>query len=145
MRYFVVMPEVAGEMGDRTILDSSVHPPVVTHLHCVFDWPSDALVRTFPCYVCTAELWFAIARNSLSGVRSKPVTTDVSYTYTDLHPNAVLPAYVWLDVYGAAGIDDFALRPVASLVVSERALRVLQDAGMRHADITPHEPGKPND
>jgi hypothetical protein len=32
-KYFLIEPEVAGELGADTVMDSSVHPPRVSELH----------------------------------------------------------------------------------------------------------------
>jgi hypothetical protein len=34
MKYHSIEPEVAGGLGANTIMDRTVHPPVVTKLHC---------------------------------------------------------------------------------------------------------------
>lgn len=53
---YYVEPEVAGELGPGSVVDSSVHPPVVSRLEYVFtDWLGDCIVETFPCYIVTAD------------------------------------------------------------------------------------------
>src|SRR5262249_4416388 len=66
-KYFRVCPEVPGELGENTVMDVSVHPPVVTHLHLVFtDWLGDCLVTAFPC--------FLISEDALQELRQLPLT-----------------------------------------------------------------------
>ena len=44
--FHVVEPEVAGALGDRTEMDSSIHPPIVKRLHYEFQgWLGDGPER----------------------------------------------------------------------------------------------------
>jgi hypothetical protein len=44
MEYYYVKPFVAGEFGKNTVLDNSVHPPIVHKLHYEIDvWIGDRL------------------------------------------------------------------------------------------------------
>ena len=36
MKYFYIQPEVAGGLGKNTVMDRSVHPPIVSRLHYEF-------------------------------------------------------------------------------------------------------------
>src|SRR3954454_10828086 len=55
--YFALEPEVAGQLGDTTMLDTSVHPPVIQRLEYRFDgWLGDDLLESFPCFVVTERL-----------------------------------------------------------------------------------------
>jgi hypothetical protein len=36
MKYFYIQPEVAGGLGKNTVMDRSVHPPIVSRLHHEF-------------------------------------------------------------------------------------------------------------
>jgi hypothetical protein len=43
---YILEPEVSGEIGERTVIDSSVHPPIVSYLHFVFmGWLGDDLIE----------------------------------------------------------------------------------------------------
>jgi hypothetical protein len=45
MKYFYVEPEVAGGLGERTVMDRSTHPPVVKRLHYQLEgWLGDAIL-----------------------------------------------------------------------------------------------------
>jgi len=57
MRYFKVEPEIAGDFGDNTVLDTSTHPPKVHKLHYEIEtWLGDPILETFLCFVTTDEL-----------------------------------------------------------------------------------------
>lgn len=46
VKYFYLEPEVSGGLGDDAIMDTGVHPPVVTRLHYEFDgWLGDVAFR----------------------------------------------------------------------------------------------------
>src|SRR6476660_8794270 len=64
----VLAPEVAGGWGERTVADTSTHPPRVTALHYQFDgWLGDELLESFPCYIVTRRLAHALTAAGLSG------------------------------------------------------------------------------
>ncbi|WP_287335807.1 hypothetical protein [Mesorhizobium sp.] len=54
--YFYIKPHVAGGLGENTVLDTSVHPPIVSKLHYQIEgWFDSALVTTFPCLLVTEK------------------------------------------------------------------------------------------
>lgn len=67
--YRYLEPEVAGGMGNDTILDNSVHPPIVTFLHYHFSgWIGDDILETFPYFIFSERLKNAIENNKLKGI-----------------------------------------------------------------------------
>jgi hypothetical protein len=125
-RFFSLEPEVAGGWGDRTVADTSVHPPVVSQLHYEFQgWLGDELVESFPCYLVTEALGVAISQAGLSGFSLASVETTCSSEFAELQPSTKLPPFQWLKIMGAAGQSDFGLSSDHMLVVSERTLRVI--------------------
>jgi hypothetical protein len=138
MRYFRLSPEVAGDWGDNIVVDVSTHPPVVSRLHFEFQvWLGDEIVQTFPCYLATDALARLVEMAGLSGVRFGPVEVSTSPMFEQLYPGRALPVFRWMKVHGQPGIDDFGLRPDASLVVSESALSVLRTGQLERPRITP--------
>lgn len=136
MRYFLVAPEVAGELGDGTVMDASVHPPRVSRLHYEFtDWLGDDLLESFPCYVVTDRCRAAIEQSGFSGCTFAPMKATASDTFLELHPGRALPGVHWLKVSGTAGRDDFGLSDDHRLTVSERVLDVLEALGIEHAEV----------
>ena len=125
-RFFSLEPDVAGGWGDGTVADTSVHPPVVTHLHYEFqDWFGDELVESFPCYLVTEALGATISQAGLNGFSLASVEITCSSEFTELQPNTMLPAFQWLKISGVAGESDFGLSSDHLLVVSEQALQVI--------------------
>jgi len=135
-RYFVVEPEVAGELGADTVMDSSVHPPRVSRLHYELNgWLGDDLLESFPCYVVTERCKTALEKEGFTGYSVAPVKVTVSDTFRELYPGRSLPTFHWLKVNGTAGKDDFGLAKDHRLAVSEGVLRVLKSLSIEHCDI----------
>jgi hypothetical protein len=61
--------------------------------------------------------------------------SSASEEFEELFPDVKLPKFVWLQVTGKAGQDDFGLSSDHCLVVSQRILDLLKGAGMSHCDI----------
>lgn len=133
MDYYVVAPEVAGGLGANTVLDRSTHPPLVSRLHYEFDgWLGDELLETFPCFIVSERIRDLILRSGFTGAEFAPVEMSTSSTFGELCPNRVIPAFVWLKLTGAPGIDDFGLSENHRLVVSKRVLLALD---LKHCDV----------
>src|SRR6267378_2592579 len=110
MRYFRVRPEVAGGLGDETLMDRSVHPPVISRLHYEFDgWLGDPLLSSFPSYIVTRDLMREILHEDLTGVTFDHVMVTTSADFEERHATQQLPEFVWMKVVGQPGVDDFGL------------------------------------
>jgi hypothetical protein len=134
--YFQLNPEVAGELGETTVIDNSTHPPRVSKLEYQFDgWLGDDLLEAFPSLIVTDKLRNELDQSGLTGFRFDDVAATKSPTFTELHPNLDLPKFHWLQVFGIVGSEDFALKRSGQLVVSERALELLRHHNITHADV----------
>src|SRR5580700_5627195 len=92
--YYILEPEVAGGLGPRTIMDRSVHPPRVTHLHYHFEgWLGDQLVESFPCWLVTAAVGAEIKDAGLTGAEFGDAEVSASETFRELHPGRSLPSF----------------------------------------------------
>jgi hypothetical protein len=141
MKYFIIEPEIAGELGEETEMDTSNHPPVVNKLHYRFSgWLGDALIATFPCFAVTESLADAISENGFTGVKFVGMQSTVSDEFSEMHPNVKLPKFKWMQITGKRGFDDFGLSNDYRLVVSEKAHMVLQNAGINNAVTSIFEP-----
>lgn len=143
--YFHIQPDVAGNsFGDNSIIDVTVHPPVVTRLHYVFDgWSGDDLVESFPCFLVTKWLAKELENEGLSGFSLDDVEVSKSETFLELYPDVVLPKFFWLKISGAAGIDDFGFvsgTGKGCLVVSKKALDVLCRGKIDLEDLENYHP-----
>lgn len=138
MKYFYVEPEVAGGLGPNTLMDRSAHPPIVKHLHYQFDgWLGDALVESFPVFVLTEEGAKKLQEAGATGIQFADAETTASTQFLEMHPGRKLPRFIWLQIVGKPGGDDFGIAAGGRLVVSERALNVLGSTQMSHALIEP--------
>lgn len=136
MNYYVLDPEVAGGFGPNTIFaDLSTRPPRVTRFHYEFDgWSGDPLVTTVCCFIVTESLKEKILALRATGVAFGEVEVSTSSEFEEFCPGVKLPKFVWLQVTGNAGEDDFGMSRI-DLVVSQRVLELLKNAGMAHCDI----------
>ncbi|WP_112137009.1 hypothetical protein [Glycomyces dulcitolivorans] len=139
MSYYLLEPEVAGELGEDTVMDTSVHPPVVTRLQYVIqDWLGDEILESTPCFVVTEHLAGLIGAAGLSGYRFADAEVVLGEDAEELADGPIdLPKWQWLQLTGTAGSDDFGASSNGSLVVSERALDVLRQGALNNCDIEP--------
>jgi hypothetical protein len=137
MKYYCLEPEVAGDTGDNTVADWTIHPPVVSKLHYEMEFrPDDALLATHPCWIATVAAMNAIKSAKLTGATFGDVEVTMVEQLRDFEPDLNLPDFVWLKIGGKPGNDDFGVAPNLKLVVSERALKLLQGLGISHAEVT---------
>lgn len=129
MKYYILEPEVAGGFDDNCVIDRSVFPPKIIHLHYRFDgWCGDEIIECFPCYLVTQPLKERIQRAKLTGAEFATAEISFGGQFCDLYGDKPMPAFVWLNVTGSLGKEDFALLPDARLLVSERALDVILES-----------------
>ncbi|HCO21570.1 MAG TPA: hypothetical protein DIT97_00290 [Gimesia maris] len=133
--YFLLRPEVAGQLGEETEMDTSVSPPRVDTLEYEFeDWLGDDLLETYPCFIVTEKLKKFLMASELSGFEIAPVIVSKSDIFDDLYEGSELPEFYWLKITGQPN-DDFTLSPKAELIVSERCLNILKDFQLDNCEI----------
>jgi hypothetical protein len=141
MEYHILEPEVAGGLGEGTVMNRSVHPPDVQFLHYNFDgWLGDVLVESFPCFIVTAEAVKKLQGLPATGVDFGDVRVTKSVQFQEIHPHQTLPEFKWLKVIGKAGREDFGLASDFRLVVSDRVLHALRSLGLSNALIEVFQP-----
>ncbi len=134
--YYQIEPEVAGGWSEGTEADTTFHPPKVTSLVFEFEgWLGDSLVTSFPCYIVTEELAKSINHAKLSGYKLADCTITKSDTFNELYPNKKLPNFLWLQIVGEAGVDDFGIGKDLRLVVSATALSGLKKHSLNDCEI----------
>jgi hypothetical protein len=140
VKYYLLSPEVAGGLGERTEMDTSVHPPVVSRLHYEFsDWLGDDLVESFPVFMISAVLGERSTQAGLSGFALADAETTLSPEAEELLEGQGLPAFRWLQITGRPGANDFGQTADARLVVSQRALDLLREGALNNCDIDVYE------
>lgn len=138
MTYFLLDPEVPGEMGPGTLLDNGSHPPKVLHLHFILtNWLGDDLVQTYPCYMVTEDLGKRLLGAGFTGMRLTPLQNEISEDFGLFCPGIPAPVFLWLHIEGSPGENDLGLTDDARLVISERALKIMQAGQLAHCEIQP--------
>lgn len=142
--FFIIEPEVAGGFGDSTVLDTDVHPPVVSNLEYRFEeWLGDELLGSFPCFIITKSAARKLNESQLSGFTLGPVYVTKSAEFGALHPHTSLPDFLRLEVKGTAGVDDLGLAADHRLVVSQACMDALRTFQLDNADIEEIENRQP--
>jgi hypothetical protein len=133
LRFYVLLPEVAGHFGSETIfIDQVARPPILARFHYEFEgWQGDPIVETMRCYIVTKALRDRILSLSPTGVAFLEAKVSKSEEFIERHPNRVLPDFTWLQVKGAGGLDDFGYTKESGhcIVVSERVLKIILEVG----------------
>ena len=144
-KYFLLSPEVAGQLGKDTVIDTTVTPPLVEKLHYEFDgWLGDDILESFPCFICTEKLAIRLKKNNIKGYLLDGVTVSKSETFIEIYPDKELPSFYWLKIVGAKD-DDLILSTNGSLLVSEKALSVFRQTNINYCDFEEyHSPTKGN-
>ena len=138
MDFYAIEPEVAGELGEGTVMDTSVHPPRVSAVEYVItDWLGDDIIESFPCYLVTPRLAADLEASSLTGFRLDAAQVTLSEEAAEFGVSEV-PAFRWLVVNGRPGEDDFGVRGNGQAVISEGTLQVLQTRSLDNCDIEPY-------
>lgn len=134
---YVIKPEVAGGLGSLSKIDKSTHPPFVTRLHYEFSgWMGDDIVETFPTFIVTDALFGAIESSRLSGVEFDDVIVTKDRQFEQLFPDVAssLPRWYWLRPVGRTHTSDFSQDDAGRLIVSEKALELLQGFNINNAE-----------
>jgi hypothetical protein len=117
MKFFKLEPEVAGGLGQRTVMDTTVHPPLVSVLEYEFDgWLGDDLLESFPCFIISERLKNLLRENH----------------FNEIYPDLDLPNFYWLKINGKVGVDDTGLSESNHLVVSEGFLKILLQTNLKN-------------
>jgi hypothetical protein len=129
---FALEPHVAGELGPATILDPSLHPPIVTDVEYVLDHPdTDDLIESFPVFLVSEAL--ATRLTGFPGIAFGPAVVRPGDNYLELFGDAQHKQYVRLLVGGGPDLwigEDLILR------ASDRAMVVLREFDLRRCDIS---------
>ncbi len=143
MEYSLIEPEVAGGIGEHSVIDRSSGKMVVRKLHYEFDgWGDDVLLESCPCFIVTEGAKRKLQSIGATGIRFDEVEVTTSELFEELFPNRQLPKFVWLQIDGKPGQDDFGIAQDLRLVISERALEALRELGISNALVTPYKKGQ---
>ncbi len=135
-KFYILEPEVAGGLGHKTEIGTSVHPPHVKKLHFEFNgWLGDDLLESFPCYIVTERLRALIDCAVYSGYEFSDVLISTSEQFKELYPERKLLTFYWLKVTGQPGVDDFGISSNHALIVSSQVLEQLKQTNIENCEI----------
>jgi len=93
----VLEPLVAGELGDRTQLDTTTYPPLVRHVDFVRDLPTEEdLIESFPVFLVSEELASVLTAANLSGFQLDDAEGRPSAEYLAVHGGVPHKRCHWL-------------------------------------------------
>jgi hypothetical protein len=125
---YALEPLVAGELGDGTSLDPSVHPPVVHSVEYVLDYPTDEdLIESFPVVLVSEELAARLVEANLQGFELDSATVTESDGYRQLHGDRPHKVYRWLKPAPAESPDAWTGSDYR-FCVSDRMMKILRTA-----------------
>ncbi|QEM02866.1 hypothetical protein DIU31_004805 [Mucilaginibacter rubeus] len=133
--YRIIEPEVAGGIGNETVMNTKVHPPIIDKLHYEFaGWSGDDILESFPCYIITERLKKEIEFRNLKGIGFDDVLISRSNEFEDFYPNTDLPKFYWAKINGAfENNDDFIVGDDFRLLISPKAFDTLTLFNLNHA------------
>jgi hypothetical protein len=108
----------------------------------------DDLMNSTKWYLVTDDCKERLSSSELTGYELASAETTKSDKFERRAPEKKLPQCHWLKIHGEAGEDDFGIgsvysedaeRDVDVLVISERALELLQEGTLNHAEIERYE------
>ncbi len=134
---YVLQPEVPGELGGHTIMDTNVHPPIIKYLHITFQgWLGDELIECFPCFLVSERLKELLSDSDLNGFDFSECEIDTSEEFILLQPGVKVPVFYWLKMSDNPG-KDFFINSSLNLQVSERGWALLKEVSINHCDVNP--------
>ncbi len=140
MSQYLIEPEVPGSLAENTLANFDVHPPIIEKLHFQFDgWLGDDLLTSFPCFLVSERLAMALRSSQLSGYNLEVAEISSSDVFEELYPECTLPRFSWFQVSGTIDEDDFSVTDTGLLLVSERAMVLLQKYQLKNADVVEYE------
>ena len=125
---YSIDPQVAGELGDGTVLDSTVHPPSVSQVEFILDYPeTDDIVQSFPVYLVTSQLAARIEQAEMVGIVLADAIVRPSEEYVAAFGDAPHRSYRWLQPVIVDAADAW-IDSSLQLCVSDRMMSVLEGA-----------------
>jgi hypothetical protein len=137
MKYFNVGLGIPGTYGENTIYDYSTRPPTIVKAHFELDDEPEAVFTKVHNYFASAKAKSVLLENGVSGIVFDEVEISVEPEFAAHFREVKKDEFFWMKVEGEAYVDDFGIvHGSAGLVVSERALKLLQELGIPTATIS---------
>ncbi|MGF6949955.1 hypothetical protein QF028_002460 [Neobacillus sp. B4I6] len=149
MKLILLEPEVAGEIGEKTIFSTNTYTngmKEISYLNYEFQgWLGDELLESTPCFIVTENLANSIQSSELNGYLFNEVEVTVSDLFKELYPNEILPNFKRLIPIGKVFVEnhkysgwsqeDFCLSQNLELVVSTNAFEVTNNHKLNYCDV----------
>ncbi|MCG5049855.1 hypothetical protein L2164_14225 [Pectobacterium brasiliense] len=130
---YYIEPEVAGELGDGTVMDSSVHPPVVKKLElCFSGWLGDDLLECYPCFIVTERLANELKNTVQDNIFFEKIIVTQSDEFNEIYPGKPLPNFYWMKFING---KEIFLSEDQRLAVSEHIMNTLNNFNISNAII----------
>lgn len=134
MNYYLLNPEIAGELGDgcELVYEGGKIKEVIFLEYNFMGWQGDELLSTHPCFIVTESLQNDIISNGLTGVKFRDIAMTFSDEFYDICGNIKVPRFVQIicnDLYENSAENlhnDFYVNKYKEIIVSEKALSVLK-------------------
>ena len=140
MPFWILEPDPGAELGPSTELDRSVHPPGVKKLHLLLVYlPLDTIIESFPAFAIDSSMAQLASQREWTGMTLARARVEASSELAR-RTNCVLPSFVWLQVTGQAGVDDFGISTDHRLVVSGDVLCSLRSRRLERCVIELFDP-----
>jgi len=138
MNFYKLSPEVAGGLGKNTVFDRSQIPPRIKWLHYVIEgWLGDELLESYPCFLISESLAEKLLLLGATGFDLHEAEVTTSEQFKMFHPEAIIPKFLWLDVFGKPRSEDCGVDERAVLYISERVLACLRKGRINNCIIEP--------
>ncbi|MBM7770602.1 hypothetical protein JOD54_000806 [Actinokineospora baliensis] len=140
--FYLLDPEVAGELGPHSVVDRSVRPAVASKVEYAFsEWVGDELITATPAFLVTGDLADTLLRSNLTGFEIREATITLSEEGEEMIGDlSSLPPFKWLAITGVGGQEDFGLVYPTRLVVSSAAMDLLNTRQLPRCDVAPYRP-----
>ncbi len=126
--FFCTLLPAYGEFSPHADVNYNLYPPEVRQCLCDIDvWPKSSIFGISPCIFVQESLADSLAAGSCSGFMLRDAILEPSRAFKRLykHPNK-LPRFMWCDIVGQPGEDDFGLDRKTRLIVSVRVKQMIE-------------------
>jgi hypothetical protein len=126
MHNYIELP-IYGQLGSRTMLDTSVHPPTVLKLHIVLDAvPKSSIFGIFPAIIVSAGMAQKLVGAECTGIELKRAEFEFNeQSRASAKDKALLPSLRWCHVFGRPYSEDFGFAHGTKLIISTKVKKLI--------------------
>ncbi len=143
MNYYILYPEVAGELGDKCkIIYENGKIKEIEHLQYNFKgWLGDELLTAHPCFIVSEGLKNDIVSKQLSGIDFRDISVIFSDEFYASSSNTNMPQFfeIILKHPDSEKVNDFKYdfyyNKYKDMIVSEKALSVIKTHHINFCNI----------